>query len=131
MPFFDIRTFDTIARCGEFPTELPDAAQLQVTLIDVADRAGFGGIDDQPPLANVIAQRRHAAHPHALALGGSDLVADALAGHLALELAKESSTLSVSRPIEVVVLNCWVTATKDTRAHRTARRSWRSRPASG
>jgi hypothetical protein len=25
--------------------------------------------------------------------------------------AKESSTLSVSRPIEVVVLNCWVTAT--------------------
>ena len=28
--------------------------------------------------------------------------------------AKESNTLSVSRPIEVVVLNCWVTATKDT-----------------
>src|SRR5213080_2750421 len=28
--------------------------------------------------------------------------------------AKESSTLSVSRPIEVVVLNCWVTETKDT-----------------
>ena len=28
--------------------------------------------------------------------------------------AKESSTLSVSRPIEVVVLNCWVTATNDT-----------------
>ena len=28
--------------------------------------------------------------------------------------AKESSTLRVSRPIEVVVLNCWVTETNDT-----------------
>jgi hypothetical protein len=34
--------------------------------------------------------------------------------------AKESSTLSVGRPIEVVVLNCWVTAMNDTRAHRTS-----------
>src|SRR5947209_20548793 len=28
--------------------------------------------------------------------------------------ANDSSTLSVNRPIEVVVLNCWVTATNDT-----------------
>ena len=28
--------------------------------------------------------------------------------------AKDRSTLRVSRPIEVVVLNCWVTETKDT-----------------
>ena len=28
--------------------------------------------------------------------------------------AKDSRTLSVRRPIEVVVLNCWVTATKET-----------------
>jgi hypothetical protein len=28
--------------------------------------------------------------------------------------AKDRSTLSVSRPIEVVVLNCWVTETNDT-----------------
>ena len=28
--------------------------------------------------------------------------------------AKDSSTLSVSRPIEVVVLNCWVTETNET-----------------
>src|SRR4029450_4635108 len=28
--------------------------------------------------------------------------------------AKDSKTLSVSLPIEVVVLNCWVTETKDT-----------------
>ena len=28
--------------------------------------------------------------------------------------AKDSSTFSIRRPIEVVVLNCWVTETKDT-----------------
>jgi len=28
--------------------------------------------------------------------------------------AKDSSTLSVNRPIDVVVLNCWVTETNDT-----------------
>ena len=28
--------------------------------------------------------------------------------------AKDRSTLSVNRPIEVVVLNCWVTETNDT-----------------
>src|SRR6202035_5909185 len=28
--------------------------------------------------------------------------------------AKDSRTLSVRRPIDVVVLNCWVTATKET-----------------
>ena len=28
--------------------------------------------------------------------------------------ANDKSTLSVSRPIEVVVLNCWVTETKET-----------------
>ena len=34
----------------------------------------------------VVAKRHSAAHPHALGLGGRDLVADALARHLALEL---------------------------------------------
>ena len=41
----------------------------------------FAGID-------LIAKRHRAAHPHSLALGGSNLVADALAGDLALELGE-------------------------------------------
>ena len=45
--------------------------------------------------------------------------------------AKDSSTFSVSRPIEVVVLKAWVTETNDTCGHRRARPAWRSRPASG
>ena len=63
-----------------------------------------------------VADRDHAAHPHALRLGGGDLVADPLGGDLALELAKESSTFSVSLPIEVGVLKAWVTETKETPA---------------
>ena len=44
---------------------------------------------------------------------GGDLVADALADDLTLELRKDNRTLRVRRPIEVVVLNCWVTETND------------------
>ena len=37
---------------------------------------------------DVVAQRWHTAHPHALALGGGDLVPDPLARYLALELCE-------------------------------------------
>jgi hypothetical protein len=40
----------------QFFAQLPDASQLQVSLIDVPDCLGFGRIDDQPPLANVITE---------------------------------------------------------------------------
>ena len=53
-----------------------------------------------------------AAHPHPLALGGGDLVADALAGDLALKLGEGQQDVEHQPPIEVVVLNCWVTDTK-------------------
>jgi hypothetical protein len=42
--------------------------------------------DDELAVLRLITERRHAAHPHAFLLRGGDLVADALAGHLALEL---------------------------------------------
>src|SRR5215470_5622189 len=45
--------------------------------------------------------------------------------------AKESSTFRVSRPIEVVVLNCWVTETNETRGHQTGQLVWRNPPATG
>ena len=49
-------------------------------------RLGFGLVDHQLPVADVISERQRAAHPHASAFGCSDLVADALAGDLPLEL---------------------------------------------
>ena len=55
---------------------------------DVADQLGLAFVWDQPAVLDVVAKWRHAAHPHALALAGGDLVADALAGHLPLELGE-------------------------------------------
>jgi hypothetical protein len=75
----------------------------------VRHRVGFSGDDPELALVYLITERRRPTHPHALPLGGGDLLADALAGHLALELANDKRTFKVNRPIEVVVLNCWVT----------------------
>src|SRR5208337_2497663 len=66
----------------------PDGTEFEISLIYVFHRRGFGPIDYQPALADVIAQRRHPAHPHSLALGGGDLVTNPLARYLALELGE-------------------------------------------
>src|SRR5207253_2705560 len=79
---------------------------------DQPDRLRLFGNDDQLAILDVVPERRHAAHPHAFLLRRGDLVAHPLADHLALERANDSRMLRVSRPIEVVVLNCCVTATK-------------------
>ena len=55
-------------------------------LEDHADRLGVRLIHDQLAVLDVVAERHEAAHPHALLAGGRELVADALADHLALEL---------------------------------------------
>jgi hypothetical protein len=44
--------------------------------------------DDQPTVLDFMAERRPAARPHALLAGGGELVADALANHLAFELSE-------------------------------------------
>jgi hypothetical protein len=49
---------------------------------------GLGLVVDEILVLDVIAERHVAAHPHALLLGRGDLVADALAGDLALELGE-------------------------------------------
>ena len=55
-------------------------------------------VDDELPVFDVVAERRQAAHPHALLLGGRDLVADALAGDLALELGKRQQDVERQAP---------------------------------
>ncbi len=61
----------------------PDA---QEPLEDHSDGLRFGVVDDELAVLDVVAERRPAAHPHALLAGGGELVADALADHLPLEL---------------------------------------------
>ncbi len=63
---------------------------------------------------HLIPERDQTAHPYALLLGGGDLVADSLTGHLALKLSEGQQDVEGKASIDVVVLNCWVTATNDT-----------------
>src|ERR1019366_5029892 len=54
-----------------------------------------------------------AAHPHALGLRRGDLVANALARDLALELGEREQHVERQTPHRVVVLNCCVTETNE------------------
>src|ERR1039458_8436822 len=72
----------------QIASQEPYGTELEISLIDVFHRRGFGPIDYQPAIADVVAQRRHPAHPHSLALGGGDLVTDPLARYLAFELGE-------------------------------------------
>src|SRR6202040_1783405 len=90
------------------------AAELTIESEDAAYRLGLGRVDDERALACVIAQRHIAAHPHALFFRRGDLVADAFAGDLPLELSKRQQHIERQPPIELVVLNCCVTETNDT-----------------
>ena len=65
-----------------------ERTQRRVTPEDVANRLGFLLHDYQLAILAVVAERRVAAHPHTLFLGRRDLVADALASDLGLELGE-------------------------------------------
>src|SRR3954453_14111192 len=80
----------------------PNRAELGIAAKYVSHALRLGLDDDQFPVLDGVAERRHPAHPHPLLLRGAALVAYPFAGPLALDLAKDSNTLSVSRPIDVV-----------------------------
>jgi hypothetical protein len=64
------------------------AAEVEVAAIDVTDRCGLVRNDRNLSILGLVTQGNHTADPKALAFGGSDLVADALGGDLALELGE-------------------------------------------
>src|SRR5271170_3719811 len=70
----------------QIPHQKPNAPEFEIMLEYVPYGSSFLLVDDQLSLVNVVSQRARASHPHSLALGAGDLVADALADHLTLEL---------------------------------------------
>src|ERR1700730_5215731 len=64
----------------EFGLEQRDRAQFRITPEDQPGSRSLRLIHHQFAVLDVIAERHVAAHPHALALRGRNLVADALAG---------------------------------------------------
>src|ERR1700730_18723653 len=73
---------------AEFGLEQRDRAQFRIALEDHPYGRRLRLIHDQIAVLDVVAERYVAAHPHALLLRRRDLVADALAGDLALELGE-------------------------------------------
>ena len=72
----------------EFGLQPADRAEREIALEDPPDQRRFVGHRGEGARLGAVADRDHAAHPQAPRLGGGDLVADALGGELALELAE-------------------------------------------
>src|SRR5215207_590828 len=89
-------------------------AKREVTLEDQPDRGGFLLVDDELALAHPVSERHLAARPEALAFGGRDLVADALARDLALELGEGEQHVEGQAPHAGRGVEAWVTDTKET-----------------
>ena len=70
-----------------------DRPQSHKAVEQGAHRRGLRGVDDQLAVDGVVAERRQSPHPHALLLRGRDLVADALARDLALELGERQQNV--------------------------------------
>ena len=76
------------ARICQLLCNQPDIAELAVAIIDVAHDGGVILDDGKAAPIGLVAQRRGSPHPHALGLGGGNLVPDPLGGDLALELGE-------------------------------------------
>ncbi len=89
-------------------------ANLEEAGEDPADVIGGFFVDDQLPALDAVAIGRHPTHPHALLPAGCTLSRMRSAVTSRSNWAKDSRMFSVSRPIDVVVLNDCVTETKVT-----------------
>jgi len=98
----------------EVADEFVDAGYFEISAKDHPDPFGFLLNDGELAVLQLIAEGEGATHPKPFALGGGNLVPDTLGGDLPLELGKGQQHVEVSRPMDVVVLNCWVTETKET-----------------
>src|SRR5712675_1833370 len=66
----------------------PDRAEFGIAAKDEAHDFRLAVDDDELAVLRLITERRHPAHPHPLLFRGGDLVADALADDLPLELCE-------------------------------------------
>ena len=72
----------------EISNQAIDAAQFKVALENEPDGFCFVLVDGELAIVERLTERNHSSDPQALALGGGDLVADALGCDLAFELGE-------------------------------------------
>src|SRR6266849_4979005 len=89
-------------------------AQFEVAPEDDPDHLGLLRHDHELLVDAAVAERNRAPDPDALALGGRDLVAHPFPDHLPFELGEGEQHIEGEPAHAVVVLNDWVTDTKDT-----------------
>ena len=73
---------------GQFPNDVRDRLDFRKSGEDAPNGCGVLLLNDQLAVFDLVAQWRVAPHPQALAFAGGDLVADAFARDLALELGE-------------------------------------------
>ncbi len=76
----------------------PDRAEFGVAAKNEAHDFRLAVDDDELAVLRLITERRHPTHPHPLPLRGGDLVADALADDLALELREGQQNVEGQAP---------------------------------
>ena len=74
----------------------PHGAEAPVELEELAHHRRLVLADLQRASVGIVAEGHQPAHPEAAPLGGGDLVADALGGHLALELREAQEHVQAS-----------------------------------
>src|SRR5215510_2016738 len=89
------------------------AAELTIQGKDPADSLGLGRINHKHPLACAVAEGRVAAHHRPFCFDAAILSRMRSPMTSRSNCAKDNSTLRIRRPIELVVLNCWVTETNE------------------
>src|SRR6266404_9636739 len=76
----------------------PDRAEFGIAAKDEAHGLRLAFDDDELAVLRPIPERRHAAYPHPFLLRGGDLVSDALADDLALELREGQQNVEGQAP---------------------------------
>src|ERR1700730_4393585 len=82
----------------ELLLQQPHRAELDIAAEDRAHDGRLAVDDDELAVPHPIPERWHPAHPHPLLFRGGDLVADALADDLALELRKGQQNIEGQAP---------------------------------
>ncbi|MES2494342.1 MAG: hypothetical protein V4579_13825 [Pseudomonadota bacterium] len=79
--------------CHQFPGQQCHRSEFNKPLKHIPDRRGFGLVDHQLAVDDIVPHRHESAHPNALRAAGSELVADAFAGDLAIELGERQQDI--------------------------------------
>ena len=98
LPVLSVRTLVTIPRSRRSTISRLRLPSSEVAAEDGPDPLGFLLIDSDLAVLGLISERRHTADPKTFALGGGDLVSDALGGDLSLELGKRQQNIQGQPP---------------------------------